>query len=207
MKKSLVDDSLREYFGDDVFSLIRELSKKKDYSEFKLAEALKKEVNETRNLLYRLHSLNLASFVRKKDNKIGWYIYYWTFHDDLINNFLLRHKKSQLESLRERFLKEGKSNFYSCLNKCVRLDFDKACDFSFHCPECGKLLGQEAEGDEKRLGSEMMKINAEIGFLEELQKRRASTQTNLAADRESTDARGNTNKVKRKGNDKNDNQF
>ena len=157
--------------------------------------------------MYRLHSLNLASFVRKKDNKIGWYIYYWTFHDDLINNFLLRHKKSQLESLRERFLKEGKSNFYSCLNKCVRLDFDKACDFSFHCPECGKLLGQEAEGDEKRLGSEMMKINAEIGFLEELQKRRASTQTNLAADRESTDARGNTNKVKRKGNDKNDNQF
>lgn len=200
-------DALAEYIGRDVAELVNELSKKKDYSEFKLAEALKKEVNETRNLLYRLHSLNLASFVRKKDNKIGWYIYYWTFHDDLINDFILRHKKSQLESLRERFLKEGKSDFYSCSNKCVRLDFDKACDFSFHCPECGELSGQEAEGDEKRLGSEMMKIDAEIRFLEERQKRLASTKTNQAADRESDDAHGNINKVKSGRNGKNDNQF
>ncbi|MBI3036303.1 hypothetical protein HYY73_00900 [Candidatus Woesearchaeota archaeon] len=182
MKKSLVNDLLKGYFGDDVFNLIGELSKKKDYSEFKLAEALKKEVNETRNLLYKLHSLNLASFTRKKDNKIGWYIYYWTFHDEIINDFLLRHEKSQLESLKERFLKEGKSDFYSCLNKCVRLDFDKACDFSFHCPECGELLGQEVEGDERRLGSEMVKICEEIRFLEELRKRTVGTQTNQAAD-------------------------
>ncbi|MBI2550002.1 hypothetical protein HYV83_02370 [Candidatus Woesearchaeota archaeon] len=207
MKKYLVGDLLREYFGDEVFNLIGELSKKRDYSEFKLAEALKMEVNETRNLLYRLHSLNLASFARKKDNKIGWYIYYWTFHDDLINDFLLRYKKSQLESLRERFLKEGKSDFYSCLNKCVRLDFDKACDFSFHCPECGELLGREAEGDEKRLGSEMIKINAEIGFLEGLQKKAAITQNPPATGGKSADASGNANKVKKERKDKNGNLF
>lgn len=207
MKKSLVNNLLREYFGGDVFNLIKELGKKKDYSEFKLAEALKKEVNETRNLLYKLYSLNLASFVRKKDNKIGWYIYYWTFNEDRVNDFLLNQKKSRLESLRERASKEGKDNFYACRGRCVRLDFDKACDFSFHCPECGELLGQETEGDEKRLGSEMMKINVEIRFLEELQKRRAGAQTPSAAGRESADASGNANKDKRKRNGKNDNWF
>ena len=140
-----ISDSMIEYVGKDVADLIGELQGKQDYSEFKLADALGKELNATRNLLYKLHSLNLASFIKKKDNKIGWYIYYWTFHEAKVSSFLLNQKKSKIESLRERSASEGRGGFYSCLGKCARLDFDNAFEFSFRCPECGELMGLDNE--------------------------------------------------------------
>ena len=163
-----ISNSLLEYVGKDVADLIKELQGEQDYSEFKLADALGKELNATRNLLYKLHSLNLASFIKKKDNKIGWYIYYWTFHEDKVNSFLLNQKRSKLESLKEHVAREGGGSFYSCLNNCARLDFDKAVEFSFRCPECGELMGQE--DNEKinvgRLADEIGKLEQEIRKLE-----------------------------------------
>ncbi len=139
-----IADSLSEFVGEDVAAVIRELYGKPDYSEFKLAEALGRELNATRNLLYKLHSLNLASFTKKKDNKIGWYIYYWTFHEDRVDLFLLNEKKRQINALTERVAVEGDDDFYACANKCAKLDFDNAFELSFRCPECGELLGQES---------------------------------------------------------------
>jgi transcription factor E len=136
-------DSLGDFLGNEVAELVCELSKQDDYSEFKLAEALKKEVNETRNLLYKLHNLNLASFIKKKDNKVGWYIYYWTFHDERVENYILNEKKGQLENLREISSRREGQNYFACKNRCLSLDFDKSFEFSFRCPECGELLQQE----------------------------------------------------------------
>lgn len=162
-----VADSLKAYVGEDVATVIRELVKKKDYSEFKLAEAIKKEVNETRTLLYKLYSLNLASFIKKKDHKIGWYIHYWTFHEDRVGLFLLNQKKGKLAALEELVLKEGKSGFYSCADSCVSVDFDLAFELSFRCPECGGLLNQEKnEKKVKDFGVEMAVLEKEIDVLE-----------------------------------------
>ena len=166
-KRSSIVDSLQEYVGIDVAKVIEELYGKMDYSEFKLAEALGKELNATRNLLYKLNSLNLASSIKKKDNKIGWYIYYWTFHEDKVNSFLLSQKRSKLESLRERVASEGGGSFYTCVNKCARLDFDKAFEFSFRCPECGELMGQDnEETNNARLSDEIGILEQEIRKLE-----------------------------------------
>lgn len=153
-------NSLKAYVGEDVAAVIRELMKKNDYSEFKLAEAIGKEVNETRNLLYKLYSLNLASFIKKKDHKVGWYIHYWTFHHERVGSFLLNEKKNRLELLKELVLKEGKSGLYSCANRCVGVDFDGAFELSFRCPECGGLLNQEKNEVRAR------ELRNEIGVLE-----------------------------------------
>ena len=158
--------SLAEYVGEDVAVLIRELAGRPEYSEFKLAEALGRELNATRNLLYKLHCLNLASFIKKKDNKIGWYIYYWTFHEDRVDLFLLNEKKRQIDALKERAAAEGGGDFYSCTNKCAKLDFDGAFELSFRCPECGELVNQESNnaslvstaGKIARLGEEIQKL-------------------------------------------------
>lgn len=160
-------DLLKVYVGEDVAAIVRELAKKKDYSEFKLAEAVKKEVNETRNLLYKLYSLNLASFVKKKDNKIGWYIHYWTFHEGRVGQFLLSQKEGRLAVLKELVLKEGKSGFYSCPNSCVSVDFDLAFELSFSCPECGGLLSQENNaGKEREWEEEIALLEKDIKILE-----------------------------------------
>lgn len=160
-------DSLVEYVGEDVAAVIRELVGRPEYSEFKLAEALSRELNATRNLLYKLHSLNLASFIKKKDNKIGWYIYYWTFHEDRVNLFLLNEKKRQIDALKERVVAEGDGTFYSCANNCSKLDFDMAFELSFRCPECGELLGQNSnKAGSVRSADEIEKLAKEIQKLE-----------------------------------------
>ncbi len=166
-------NSLKAFVGEDVVPVIRELSKKEDYSEFKLAEAIKKEVNETRNLLYRLNSLNLATFTKRKDNKIGWYIHYWTFHKDRVDTFLLNEKKARLEVLKELILGENKGDSFSCRNGCAAVDFDKAFDFSFRCPECGELLAREnSKGGDATLKAELAKLEKEVELLEFNEKRK-----------------------------------
>lgn len=165
--KESVADLLKPHLGGDVAEVVRELSKKKNYSEFKLAEAIGREVNETRNLLYKLYNSSLASFIKKKDNKVGWYIHYWTFHDERVGVFLLNEKNGRLELLREFISKENKSSPFSCTNACVGVDFDKAFDLSFRCPECGELLNQENNsGKVKGWGEEIAVLEKEIGLLE-----------------------------------------
>ena len=162
-----VADPLKAYVGEDVAVVVEELAKRKDYSEFKLAEAIRKEVNETRNLLYKLYSLNLASFIKKKDHKIGWYIHYWTFHEDRVGSFLLNEKKGRLAMLKELVLKENNGCLYSCASRCASVDFDSAFELSFRCPECGELLNQEKnEKRTKDFGVEMAGLEKEINALE-----------------------------------------
>lgn len=165
--RGVAADLLKAYVGEDVAKVIRELGQKKDYSEFKLAEALGKEVNETRNLLYKLYSSNLASFIKKKDNKIGWYIHYWTFHEDGVNAFLLNEKKARLEALKEFVSKENTGSLFSCTNVCVGVDFDRAFELSFRCPECGELLNQENNSGKVKVWSEeIAALEKGIGLLE-----------------------------------------
>src|SRR3989344_7829324 len=102
LSNKIVEDVVIEVAGDDVLPLVQALKNKKNVSEFKLAESLKKEVNSTRNMLYRLYDHNLVSFVRKKDKKKGWYIYYWTFDMKKVKYLLNSIKKTKVTKLKER---------------------------------------------------------------------------------------------------------
>ncbi len=138
-----MDEIISEVAGADVVPLVKALRNKKNLSEFKLADSIKKEINLTRNMLYRLYDNNLVSFIRKKDKKKGWYIYYWTFNQKRIRDLVKDLKKKKLERLEERLAREKTTQFYACKNNCIRLDFEQCHDFSFKCPECGELLNME----------------------------------------------------------------
>ena len=146
-QKKSRDDVLNEVIkavaGDDVLPLVRALKNKSNVSEFKLADAIKKEINITRNMLYRLYDHNLVTFTRKKDKKKGWYIYYWTFNSRRVKELIITLKKAKIDRLRERLEREKSTNFFNCANKCIRLDFDQATEFEYKCPECGEILQQE----------------------------------------------------------------
>ncbi len=139
----IVDDVVSEVAGADVIPLVKALRNKSNVSEFKLADQIKREINLTRNMLYRLYDNNLVSFIRKKDKKKGWYIYYWTFNQKRIKDLLRDSKKRRLEKLTERLTREKTTQFYMCASKCLRLDFEQSHDFNFKCPECGLLLDME----------------------------------------------------------------
>ena len=163
LSNKIVDDVVSEVAGDDVIPLVKALKNKKNVSEFKLADSIKQEVNTTRNMLYRLYDANLVSFVRKKDKKKGWYIYYWTFNIKRIKYLVSDLKKKRLVKLKDRLSREKEGNFYSCSSQCIRLDFDQAMNFEFKCPECGSLIEQEDNAEEiKKIESDIKEIESEL---------------------------------------------
>ena len=163
ISQKLFEMVLSEVAGEDVIPLVKVLRIKSNISEFKLAEIIKQEINQTRNMLYRLYNVNLVSFVRKKDKKKGWYIYYWTFNPERMYFLAEQLRQKKIEALQERLYREQNNQFFLCKNKCIRLDFEQASDFEYKCPECGELLETENNiGRIKNLEQELKELSAPI---------------------------------------------
>ena len=159
----IVEDVVVEVAGEDVVPLVKNLKNKKNVSEFKLAENIKKEVNEIRNMLYRLYDANLVSFIRRKDKKKGWYIYYWTFNLKRIKYLVKDLKKKRSQRLKERLERETKGHFFICEKNCIRLDFEQATEFGFKCPECGELMNLEDNSEKiKNIREEIKVLDKEL---------------------------------------------
>lgn len=156
----LINSIVGEVAGEDVIPLVKALKNKKNVSEFRLALQIKTEINMTRNMLYRLFDHNLVSFIRRKDKKKGWYIYYWTFNPKRIKGITFNLRRKRLEKLKERLNRENSGQFYICQEKCIRLDFEQASNFEFKCPECGRLLNLDNNSEK------IEQIQKEIKILE-----------------------------------------
>jgi len=150
---------IAELTGEKVLEIVKILKKKKNISEFRLAELIKKDVNETRNLLYQLYHLNLVSFTRKKDKEKGWYIYYWTFMPRNLSFIKKKVKQKKIEKLREQIKSEKNNYWFCCDDKCVRLDIEQATTYDYRCPECGKIMQQEDNSERiKKLEAELKEL-------------------------------------------------
>jgi transcription initiation factor TFIIE subunit alpha len=163
LTNKVIEQVVENTAGQDVLPLVTELKHKKNYSEFKLAETLRIEVNQVRNMLYRLLKYNLVTFIRRKDKRKGWYIYYWTFRLKQIKNVLRQVKKERIEKLRDRLQREKQEQFFTCSHQCMRMNFEKATDFMFKCPECGELLYQEDNsGKIKAIENEIKELDKQL---------------------------------------------
>ncbi len=134
--------TVSEVVGQDAVPIVQYLKGKKNISEFKIAESIKAEVNSVRKMLYAMQTSNLVSYYRKKDRQKGWYISYWTLNDPAFGELSIANRKHKLQQLKERLHREESNEglFYICPSLCVRLEFDKAAEISFKCPECGSTL-------------------------------------------------------------------
>lgn len=139
-------ETIKEVVGEDTVPVVEFLKDKKNISDFKIAEKVDKDIHEIRNILYRLFNHNLVTYYRKKDRQKGWYISYWTFNKKRVKDLIPQIKREKIEKYKERLREEeaNKDNFYLCPNACVRVNFEKATEFEFRCPECGNLLNQQS---------------------------------------------------------------
>ena len=140
-----IDDTVFAVAGENGVNIIKFLGDKSNISEFIIADKLKLDMQTVRNTLYKLHTHNVATYIRKKDRQKGWYISYWTFNKKRINDLVEVMKKMQIDKLKERLAKEEASRgvFFICTKACARLDFYQATEFEFKCPECGSLMQQQ----------------------------------------------------------------
>ncbi len=139
-------DTVKEVVGEDSLKVVEFLKDKKNISDFKIAEKTSTDIHQIRNILYRLYNHNLVSYYRKKDRQKGWYISYWTFNKKRIKDLMGTVKREKYEKFSERLKieEENKDNFYLCPNACIRINFERATEVDFRCPECGTILTNQS---------------------------------------------------------------
>ncbi|MBI4983523.1 hypothetical protein HZC32_02665 [Candidatus Woesearchaeota archaeon] len=87
--------------------------------------------------------------------------------EEVIHSILGEEGKSLIKELRELF--------FACKNNCVRLNFDQAMDFEFHCPECGELVSQDQGEEAKQIKKKIAEMEEELSSVERKERRRPTT--------------------------------
>ena len=82
MQEKLLSDLVEKLAGENSGLIVGILFNKKNVNEFLIAKRMELTINQVRNILYKLSNFGLVSFIRKKDNRKGWYIYYWTLNTE-----------------------------------------------------------------------------------------------------------------------------
>ncbi len=126
--------------GKDTAVLVDILKNEKPVNEFKIAEKLGLTINQVRNILYKLYNQNIVAFVRKKDEKKGWYIYSWSINIPKAFERLKIMKEKELHELRHLLSSRENKRFFKCPRECVELNEESAMLHDFTCAECGSIL-------------------------------------------------------------------
>ncbi len=136
---------VRAAAGEDAIKLVRIMATGRNVSEFRIVRSTRLDIQRVRNLLYKLHSSNLADYKRVKDNRKGIYVSYWTFNKAIVTELFSKLHQEKLQRFRERLeVETGNVNgFFICPSACSRADFTKAEQQNFRCAECGQLLTQD----------------------------------------------------------------
>jgi transcription initiation factor TFIIE subunit alpha len=141
---------------------------KKDVNEFLIAKKLNLTINQTRNILYKLSDNGLVSFIRKKDKKKGWYIYFWTLDNYQSLILLENNLKVDIEKL-ENELKSRMENRYFVCNICsIEVTEDVALNNNFVCTECEQVYTL-SEGKDKveKVKSEIERLKKDLELVSE----------------------------------------
>lgn len=140
MLDNLLYDLAERIVGKNGRAIVDTLKKKRDVNEFKIAEKLKMTVNQVRNLLYKLDAHDIVTFIRKKDKRKGWYIYYWSL--DIVKSLklLAKIKEKEIQQLSYALKSHENKRFFLCKQCDIELTEENALVHDFICPECGTLL-------------------------------------------------------------------
>ena len=115
------------------------LNSKKHVNEFIIAKKLDITINQTRNILYKLSDYGLVSFIRKKDKRKGWYIYFWTLNVFQSLSLLEDKLKKELGFLDSQLKSRTEKRYYVCQTCSIEVTEDAALLNDFTCPECEEV--------------------------------------------------------------------
>ncbi len=121
-------------------------------------------LNTVRKVLYKLYDHGLVSCTRVRDEKTGWFIFYWRLQPDQIDAFIRSRKKRALDKLKQRLDYERNHTFFICkTDSDVRVTFEEAMETSFKCGKCGNQLASTENGEVVNvLESKIEKLEAEL---------------------------------------------
>jgi len=176
---TLLKELVRKFAGKNTEAIADIIGAEKPVNEFKIAEKLKLTINQTRNILYKLSAQSIVSFVRKKDEKKGWYIYSWSINTPAALKKLIEIKKKEIKNYEHLLGVRETRGFYVCPSGCMETNEENALLYQFKCPECGKLLQPKSFEEEKeelrskieKARKEIVSIEAELGKISALKEK------------------------------------
>ena len=141
MQVKLLKEVIGSIAGPSAIGLVDLLYGKKNVNEFIIAKKMKLNINQARNMLYKLADEGLVSFIRKKDRKNGgWYTYYWTLDTTKSLANLQQVIQNDINSLESQLGVRKKERFYHCPNCDLEMNEENALMNNFTCPECGEVF-------------------------------------------------------------------
>lgn len=155
---SVLDEELIKianlFGGDDAATVVKSLKHLREGTDETITndckERLKIEVrlNSVRKVLYKLYDHGLVSCARVRDEKTGWFIFFWRLQPDQLDAFIRSRKKRALDKLRQRLDYERNHTFFICKTDTdVRVTFEEAMETSFRCAKCGNQLESTENSD------------------------------------------------------------
>lgn len=175
MQDQLLYEVVEGIVGKTGHAIVELLKNKKNVDEFKIANKLNIIINQARNMLYKLYEQDIVNFIRKKDKRKGWYIYYWTLNTKKSLEHLLTLKKKEMQQLLSLLKSRKSKRFYQCKGCDIESSEETALNHEFLCQECGNLL-QISETDERvndinktinKIGGQISVIESELRLLNE----------------------------------------
>ena len=188
MQVKLLTELVEEITGPENGVIVEILFNKKDVNEFLIAKKMNLTINQVRNILYKLSAQGLVSFIRKKDNRKGWYIYYWTL-DTLKSMVKIEEKlKREIDELKAKLNEREIERVYHCKSCNIEVKEEKALENDFTCEECADVYTlvdntnyvRDIKGRITRKEKDYQLIEAEV---DELKSKRSKeiTKTNEAS--------------------------
>lgn len=136
MKDSIIKNFFEKKFGKKSVLILEILFKKDLVNENILSKKTKIPINEIRSILYELSSKGLVGFIRKKDKRKGWFIYFWFLKEEETLNKIKEEVIKEIDDYRNKLIQRQKERFYYC-NTCKHeVGEEKALAEEFVCPEC-----------------------------------------------------------------------
>lgn len=172
---------------------------KKDINEFLIAKKLELTINQTRNILYKLSDYGLVSFIRKKDKRKGWYIYFWTLNVYQALNLLEKKLKDELEQLESQLKNRKEKRHYFCDTCSIEVTEEVALLNNFTCSECEEIYKLSDNMQfVNQLEKKVVKIRKEIALVsvekekegEKLEKKKAKKIKKAEEERKAKRKRG-----------------
>jgi transcription initiation factor TFIIE subunit alpha len=193
MQINLLKTLASELTESNVDQIIELLFDKRDVNEFIIAKKLGMTINQIRNILYKLSAEGLVSFIRKKDKRKGWYIYYWTLDSKKCLQNLETGLEKRISELKRLLKEREQKRFYMCKSCNIEVSEEQALEHNFACEECAGVyeLSQndkdikELNGKITRSERELKIIKEELGTIHEKEDQdRAKEQKRVAKEKE-----------------------
>jgi len=165
---SVLDEELIKianlFGGEEAVTVVKSLKKLNEGTDEIIANDCGIRLNTVRKVLYKLYDHGLVSCTRVRDEKTGWFIFYWRLQPDQLDAFIRSRKKRALDKLKQRLDFERDHSFFVCKTDSeIRVPFEEAMESSFKCGKCGNQLDSSENAEMIAvLESKIEKLEAEL---------------------------------------------